>query len=65
MKYLIMGAGPAGLAFANRLKQQGETNFLVLEKEETAVGYAVLLKFTAWPTLLIKNSLLSRCFHLV
>lgn len=38
MKYLILGAGPAGLAFANRLKQQGETNFLVLEKEETAGG---------------------------
>ncbi len=38
MKYLILGAGPAGLSFANRLKQLGETDFLVLEKEETAGG---------------------------
>lgn len=33
MKYLILGAGPAGLSFANRLQQLGETSFLVLEKE--------------------------------
>lgn len=38
MKYLILGAGPAGLAFANKLKQNGEDNFLVLEKEDTAGG---------------------------
>ena len=38
MKYLILGAGPAGLSFANRLKQNGEMNFLVLEGEETAGG---------------------------
>lgn len=38
MKYLILGAGPAGLTFANRLKQSGETSFLVLEKECTAGG---------------------------
>lgn len=38
MKYLILGAGPAGLAFANMLKQNGETNFLVLEKEDSAGG---------------------------
>lgn len=38
MKYLILGAGPAGLTFANRLKQAGETNFLILEKERTAGG---------------------------
>lgn len=38
MKYLILGAGPAGLTFANNLKQQGETSFLVLEKEDTAGG---------------------------
>ena len=38
MKFLILGAGPAGLTFANRLKQKGETDFLVLEKEERAGG---------------------------
>lgn len=38
MKYLILGAGPSGLSFANRLKQVGETNFLVLEKENEAGG---------------------------
>lgn len=38
MKYLILGAGPAGLTFANKLKQAGENNFLVLEREEQAGG---------------------------
>ena len=38
MKYLILGAGPAGLSFANMLKQLGETDFLVLEKESEAGG---------------------------
>lgn len=38
MKYLILGAGPAGLTVANRLKQLGVTDFLVLEKEKTAGG---------------------------
>lgn len=38
IKYLILGAGPAGLAFASRLKEKGETSFLVLEKEESAGG---------------------------
>lgn len=38
MKYLILGAGPAGLTFANRLLQNGVTDFLVLEKEEEAGG---------------------------
>lgn len=38
VKYLILGAGPAGLTFANRLKQNGEDSFLVLEKEEQAGG---------------------------
>ncbi|WP_217303806.1 FAD-dependent oxidoreductase [Clostridium sp. 001] len=38
MKYLILGAGPAGLAFANKLKVLGETSFLILEREETAGG---------------------------
>ena len=38
MKYLILGGGPAGLSFANRLLQKGETDFLVLEKEAEAGG---------------------------
>ena len=38
MKYLILGAGPAGLTFANKLKQSGETSFLVLEREKEAGG---------------------------
>ena len=38
MKYLILGAGPAGLTFANKLLQSGEDNFIVFEKESTAGG---------------------------
>ncbi len=38
VKYLILGAGPAGLTFARRLADKGETSFLVLEKEEEAGG---------------------------
>lgn len=38
MKYLILGAGPAGLTVANQLLMNGETSFLVLEKEEDAGG---------------------------
>lgn len=37
-KYIILGAGPAGLSLANRLSQLGEKNFLVLEKEHTPGG---------------------------
>lgn len=38
MKYLILGAGPSGLSIANRLLQSGETDFLVLERNESAGG---------------------------
>lgn len=38
LRYLILGAGPAGLTFANKLKNSGETSFLVLEREEQAGG---------------------------
>ncbi len=37
-KYLILGAGPAGLSLANRLQQAGETSFLVLEREAEPGG---------------------------
>ncbi|MBQ7166222.1 MAG: NAD(P)-binding protein, partial [Treponema sp.] len=37
-KYLILGAGPAGLALANSLLDRGETDFLVVEKEAEAGG---------------------------
>jgi protoporphyrinogen oxidase len=37
-KYIIIGAGPAGLAFAATLKKHGETSFVILEKEKEAGG---------------------------
>ena len=37
-KFLILGAGPAGLTFANRLMKNGERDFLVLEAESEAGG---------------------------
>lgn len=37
-KYLILGAGPAGLAFANKLREKGADNYLVLEQEAEAGG---------------------------
>ena len=38
MKYLILGAGPAGLTIANKLVENGYKDFLVLEKEQVAGG---------------------------
>ncbi len=38
MKYLIIGAGPAGLTFANSLLDRGEKDFHILEAESTAGG---------------------------
>ncbi|MBR4765401.1 MAG: FAD-dependent oxidoreductase [Clostridia bacterium] len=38
MRILILGAGPAGLSLACRLKQKGFDDFLVLEKENCAGG---------------------------
>lgn len=38
VKYLILGAGPAGLTFANTLLRNKETSFLVLEQKEEAGG---------------------------
>lgn len=38
MKYLILGAGPAGLAFGCQLLKNGEEDFLILEQEQEAGG---------------------------
>ena len=38
MKYLILGAGPAGISVANKLKMSGEDSFIVLERESEAGG---------------------------
>lgn len=38
MKYLIIGAGPAGLSTACRLLENGQDDFMVLEKENEAGG---------------------------
>ena len=38
LKYLILGAGPAGLTFARSLKDKGETDFVILERERQAGG---------------------------
>lgn len=38
VKYLILGAGPAGLSLGYRLFQKGELDFLILEKENEAGG---------------------------
>ncbi|MCH4191088.1 MAG: FAD-dependent oxidoreductase [Butyrivibrio sp.] len=39
VNYLILGAGPAGLTFANYLMDKsGEDSFIILEKEKTAGG---------------------------
>lgn len=37
-KYLILGAGPAGLTFANALLRRGEKDFYVIEKEDEVGG---------------------------
>lgn len=38
MKYIILGAGPSGLTFANMLLRNGENDFLVLERNAQAGG---------------------------
>ena len=38
MKFLILGAGPAGLSFACSLKKKGIDDFLIIEKESEAGG---------------------------
>ena len=41
VKYLIIGAGVSGLAFANHIKDK---NFLIVEKENEAGGYCRTVK---------------------
>lgn len=38
VKWLVLGAGPAGIAFANCLKDAGVNDFIVLEAKEEAGG---------------------------
>ena len=49
VKYLILGAGPAGLTFANMLKRKGEESFLILERRRKRAGSAALRRLTAAP----------------
>ena len=49
MKYLILGAGPAGLAFANMLYLLGEDSFLVIEREKSAGGLCRSVEVDAAP----------------
>lgn len=43
-KYLILGAGPAGLTFAHRLLKLGEKDFIILEANNEAGGLCRSLK---------------------
>jgi len=43
-KYLIIGAGPTGLGAAHRLRELGENDFLVLERNAYAGGLAASFK---------------------
>jgi protoporphyrinogen oxidase len=38
IKYLILGAGPSGLAFAHTLKKMGENSYLLIEAEKEPGG---------------------------
>ena len=47
MKYLILGAGPAGLTFANKLLERGETIFSFSRKRRKREVFAEALMLTA------------------
>ena len=49
MKYIILGAGPAGLTFANSLLQSKRDNFVILEKELTAGGLCRSVEVDEFP----------------
>ena len=44
LRFIILGAGPSGLAFAHTLKSRGEHSFLVFEKETEDEGLWVFLQ---------------------
>ena len=48
-RYLILGAGPAGLSIANSLKAKGTEDFLVLEKESEAGGLCRSVSVDGFP----------------
>ena len=45
----MLGAGPAGLTFANKLLQTGEDSFIVIEKETEAGGLCRSIKVDGSP----------------
>lgn len=49
VKYLILGAGPAGLTLANCLRDANETRFIILEKESTAGGLCRSVNVDGYP----------------
>ena len=49
VKFLILGAGPAGLTFASFLKKHGVSDFLVVEKESEAGGLCRSVMFDGGP----------------
>lgn len=44
VKYLIIGAGPTGLGAADRLRELGENDFLILEREQYVGGLSASFK---------------------
>jgi protoporphyrinogen oxidase len=48
-KYLILGAGPSGLAFAHTLMARGEDSFVILEKESEPGGLCRSLEVDGAP----------------
>jgi len=49
MKFVILGAGPSGLAFAHTLLARGENSFVILEKESEPGGLCRSLKVDGAP----------------
>ncbi|MEI6654320.1 MAG: NAD(P)-binding protein [Verrucomicrobiota bacterium] len=49
IKFVILGAGPSGLAFAHTLLARGEESFVVLEKESEPGGLCRSTDVDGWP----------------
>ena len=58
-KYLILGAGPAGLSFANRIMQLGENDFVVLEKDKSNASNLYAAKNPVFPYFFPKAKMIS------